>query len=207
MPPATLTKRTVLASLNCDGRLGVALVAALILLWTLAAGGDSLTQALRYDRVAIDHGEWWRLATAHWVHLGLRHLILDSAGLVLLWVLYARELTPGAWLWVGVWATAAIDLGLWWGEPEIQWYLGISGLLHAGWAAGAAVLTLRRAPFGILMLAILTLKLALEQRHGVSLIDATLPVVTAAHLYGALGGVMAVSLLGVGARVSGSQRL
>jgi rhomboid family GlyGly-CTERM serine protease len=190
-----MQRRTVLASLNCDGRFGLALLLCLAILWLLAAGGPQLLLALRYERAAIQHGGWWRLVTGHWVHLGLRHLLLDSAGLVLLWTLYARELRPQAWLLVLACTTAVIDAGLWWGEPQVQWYVGISGLLHGAWAAGAAALALRRERTGWLMLAVLVAKLVLEHRSDASLISAALPVVSAAHVYGAIGGLGAVATL------------
>lgn len=194
-PLSKMQRRTVLASLNCDGRFGLALALCLAVLWLLAAGGPQLLLALRYERAAIQQGDWWRLVTGHWVHLGLRHLLLDSAGLVLLWMLYARELQPQRWLLVLACSSAAIDAGLWWGEPQVQWYVGISGLLHGAWAAGAAALALRRQRAGWLMLAILAAKLLLEHRSGASLISAGLPVVSAAHLYGALGGLASVAAL------------
>jgi len=181
--------RSVLASLNCDGRLGLGLLAALALPWLLLAGGATWTLALRYERAALQHGEWWRLVSAHWVHLGLRHLLLDSAGLALLSALYARELRAWDWLAVLIGTTAAIDAGLWWLQPQVQWYLGLSGLLHGAWAAGAAAVGVRHGRWGWLMLVVLGLKLLLEQRSGASLLDAPFPVVTSAHLYGALGGL------------------
>jgi rhomboid family GlyGly-CTERM serine protease len=192
---ASLRSRSVLASLNCDGRFGWALLACLGLLWALFAAGPHWSDALRYEHGAILRGQWWRLLTGHWVHLGVHHLLLDSAGLVLLWALYARALRARAWLLVLVCATAAIDGGLWWSEPRIEWYLGISGLLHGVWAAGAVALGLRRDRSGWLLLAILAAKLALERHGGGSLIADEMPVVTAAHAFGALGGLLAVTAL------------
>jgi rhomboid family GlyGly-CTERM serine protease len=190
-----LPGRSILRSLNCDGRFGLTLLAALGFLWLLAAGGSGWAAALQYQRASIRAGEWWRLLTAHWVHLGTRHLLLDSAGLVLLWTLYARALRPLAWLLVLCGATAVIDAGLWWGEPQLQWYLGVSALLHAAWAAGAAAAARQRDWAGSLMLAALALKLLLEQQSGASLVIEAFPVVTAAHLYGALGGLAVVVAL------------
>ena len=191
-----MTRRSsLLASLSCDGKLGAALLAGLALLVVLSCGGPEWTLALRYERVAIAHGEWWRLLSGHWVHLGALHLLADAAGLVLLWALYARELSPGAWVWVLACVTAAIDAGLWWGEPGVQWYVGISGLLHGAWAAGAAAAARRGQRQGWIMLAALAAKLAFEQRAGASLLMAGLPVVTMAHVYGAIGGVLAVAAL------------
>jgi rhomboid family GlyGly-CTERM serine protease len=185
----------LLRSLNCDGRYGLTLLAVLGFLGLLAAGGPPWVAALQYQPTAIRAGEWWRLLTAHGVHLGARHLLLDSAGLVLLWVLYARALRPLTWLLVLLGATAVIDAGLWWGEPQLQWYVGISALLHSAWAAGAAAAALRGQRAGWVMLAILALKLAVEQHSGGSLVTEAFPVVTAAHRYGALGGLLVPALM------------
>ncbi len=193
--PKNMQRRELLTSLNCDGRLGIALLAVLALPWLLLAGGATWTAALRYERLALHGGEWWRLISAHWVHLGARHLWLDSAGLALLWALYARELRPGHWGLVLIGATAAIDAGLWWAQPQVQWYVGLSGLLHGAWAAGAGAVGLRRGRWGWLMLALLALKLGLEQRGGASLVVSQFPVVTIAHVYGALGGLAALGAL------------
>ena len=193
--PLIMQRRSLLASLNCDGPLGMALLACLALLWLLLAGGPQWTAALRYERAGLLNDEWWRLVSAHWVHLGARHLMLDGVGLVLLWALYARALRPWDWLLVLVCTTAAIDAGLWWAAPQVQWYVGLSGLLHGAWAAGAAAVGLRHGRTGWLMLAILALKLLLEQRAGTSLLVEQFPVVTVAHLYGALGGLAALAAL------------
>ncbi len=187
--PKIMHRRTLLASLNCDGPLGLALLAALALPWLLLAGGPHWTAALRYDRVALHGGEWWRWVSAHWVHLGVRHLALDSAGLALLWALYARALRPWDWLLVVTGAVAAIDAGLWWAQPQVQWYVGLSGLLHGVWAAGAVAEGVRRGGWAWLMPVALALKLVFEQRAGASLLAPEFPVVTIAHLYGALGGL------------------
>jgi rhomboid family GlyGly-CTERM serine protease len=190
-----MQRKTILASLHCDGPMGLGLLACLALLGMLHVGGPGVTAALRFDRVAIGHGEWWRLLSAHWVHLGARHLLANCAGLCLLWVLYARELRSAHWLLVAGGATAAIDAGLWWLDPQLQWYVGLSGLLHGAWAAGALRQALRPVRLGWVMVALLALKLLLEQRSGVSLVVTGLPVVTVAHLYGALGGLAALAAL------------
>jgi rhomboid family GlyGly-CTERM serine protease len=190
-----MPRQNFLTSLNCDGGLGVALLVALALPWLLLAGGPQWAVALRYERAALHSGECWRLISGHWVHLGVSHLSLDSAGLVLLWVLYARELPAWHWLVVLIGATAAIDAGLWWAQPQVQWYLGLSGLLHGAWAAGAAAVGGRRGRWAWLMLAVLTLKLVLEQRTGASLVVTQFPVVSIAHVYGALGGLGAYAAL------------
>src|SRR5271169_3004971 len=57
----------------------------------LLALGDSATLLLQYDRAAIGAGGWWRLLTAHLVHLDAHHLVLNELGLVLLWALFAGD--------------------------------------------------------------------------------------------------------------------
>ena len=68
----------------------------LVLVLDLVLGlGDSVAAMLRYDRSAIAAGGWWRLLTAHIVHLDLHHLLLNELGLVLMWALFAGDYDPG----------------------------------------------------------------------------------------------------------------
>lgn len=157
--------------------------------------GGSATQLLRYDRAAIAAGECSRLLTAHFVHLTFRHVALDMVGLVLLWALFARDLSPRRWTIVLLIAAAAVDCGLWFRDPGIEWYLGASGVLH-GAAAAAAFVRCRRGDLeGWVLAALLIAKLAYEQIHGAMPFDGGMPVVVDAHLYAALGGLAAAILL------------
>ena len=51
----------LLKSLNCDGKLGISLLAACGLLLLPVLAGDAGREALRYDRAALAAGQWWRL--------------------------------------------------------------------------------------------------------------------------------------------------
>src|SRR6266436_3351375 len=113
--PVTGFKRTVrrlLQSLNCDGAWGLALLAACAVLILPVVTGEAGREALRYDRVALAAGQWWRLLSAHIVHLDLDHAVLNSLGLVLMWALFARDYRPRQWLLIVVGTIAAIDAGL-----------------------------------------------------------------------------------------------
>src|ERR1019366_8017008 len=105
-----------LRSANCDARYGAALLAALGMILGLCASGESGREALRYQRAALAHGQWWRLLIAH--------ALLNSAGLVLLWMLFAREFSARRWAWILLTSSAAIDAGLWFLRPAVDWYLG-----------------------------------------------------------------------------------
>lgn len=184
-----------LKSLNCDGRRGIALLAICLLLGALAVSGFPVVTALQYDRTAIAAGEWWRLVTAHAVHLGLLHAALNILGLALVWVLLAREFSARRWALILLASMAAIDAGLWYRDPQIEWYVGASGVLHGALAAGAIARMRQRDRDGWLLAALLVAKLAYEQFAGVMPSSAAIgPVIVNAHLYGATGASVAALL-------------
>lgn len=146
--------------------------------------GDSMDQLLRYDRSAIAAGGWWRLLTAHIVHLDMHHLVLNELGIVLLWSLFADDYDPVEWCAIVLCSALAISSGLWWLSPRVEWYVGVSGVLHAVMAAGAARHLARRTWDRWLLTLCLAAKLAYEQLGG----REPPLVVIDAHLYGALSG-------------------
>jgi rhomboid family GlyGly-CTERM serine protease len=169
------------------------LVLCLIL---LSVGGDELRQALRYERAAIARGEYWRFLTAHLVHAGWRHLLLNAAGLLLIAALFPRDYRWRQWCLIALASIVAIDAGFWWLEPQLAWYVGLSGVLHGALAAGAVAWWRTESPWlaGSLSL-ILIGKLAWEQWHGALPLSGEMPVIVNAHLYGAIGGLIAGLML------------
>ena len=146
--------------------------------------GDNIGGVLRYDRSAIAAGGWWRLLTAHAVHLDVHHLILNELGLVLMWALFAQDYDPVEWCVIVLSGALAISSGLWWLSPRVAWYVGASGVLHSIMAAGCAKHLAERAWDRWILLACLCVKLAYEQLGG----HETTMVVVDAHLYGAIAG-------------------
>src|SRR2546423_14522434 len=128
--------RRVLQSLNCDGRRGLALLGACAVLLLPALTGEAGRALLRYDRAALAAGQWGRLLTAHVVHLDIRHALLNSLGLALLWALFARDYSPRQWVAVVLGAMAAIDAGVWLCDSALLWSVGSSGGLARVMAAG-----------------------------------------------------------------------
>src|SRR3984957_7364999 len=181
-------------SAHCDARYGAALIGAVLLLLALSATGSWGREHLQYQREALAHYQWWRLISAPLVHLGWRHTLLNCGGLAVLWVLFAREFPARRWLWIVLLATAAIDAGLWFLHPAVEWYLGASGVLHGIWAAGACAMYRRGEALGAGLLLLLVVKLAYEQQSGASLFEGDLPLVSAAHQFCGLGGLIGAVL-------------
>lgn len=193
--PASGFKR-LLQSLNCDGARGAWLVGLCALLLLPELAGDAGRELLRYERDALAGGEWWRLLTAHFVHLDAEHAALNALGLVLLWALFASDFSPLRWLVIAAAAAAAIGAGLWLRSTTVEWYVGSSGVLHGVLAAGTVAHVRRRDPDRWLLAAFLVVKLAYEQWAGaLPFLDSDTPVVVDAHLYGALGGLAAALCL------------
>jgi len=168
--------------------LGIAAVTTAALAAQLV--GQSAAEWLRYDREAILHGQLWRLLTGHLVHLGWAHLILNVGGLLLLRVGFGgvgksllRELLCLVCLALGV------SLGLLLGNPDLLWYVGLSGVLH-GLAVLIAVQMWRRSErAGLVLLLGLVVKVGWEQAFGgasLTGVDIGGAVIFDAHLYGVI---------------------
>ena len=169
-----------------------ALVLALVVFHL--AGVDAL-DSLRYDRDAVLAGEAWRLVTGHLVHSDAIHLGWNLLGVVIVGFLFAGDYSPREWLVILLVSTAATDLGFLLLEPQLEWYVGFSGVLHGLMAAGlVAWLRTSRDPVTWLVTALFAGKLAWEHYAGALPFTAeslSLPVVHEAHTYGAVGGLLA----------------
>ncbi len=173
---------------------GILVLCALVLL----LAGDSGREWLRFDRAGIAAGEVWRLLTGHLVHLGASHTWLNLAGLVLVWFLVGRAYSWKQWLWVMAGSIGAIDAGLWFGAPALEWYVGLSGLLHGMLAAGIVAGLAERSGEAALLGIVVAGKLAWEQFAGPLPGSETTSggaVIVDAHLYGVVGGTLVALVL------------
>jgi rhomboid family GlyGly-CTERM serine protease len=173
------------------------LVGTLILL--LASGGDAVRELLRLEREGLQAGQAWRLFGGHLVHLGWIHAFLNLTAFVLIVIGFWREFSAPQWLSIGLASALAIDAGFLLTDPPVEWYVGLSGVLHGLVAAGAIGLySSGRRIAAVTVICAVSAKLAWEaifgaMPHSVELVGG--PVVVEAHLFGALGGVVAALVL------------
>ncbi len=159
----------------------------------IAFSGESLSEALRYDSNAIKNGEIWRLVTAHFVHLGWSHLWLNMAGLLLVFVFFAQCVSVRYWLLCLAVNALGISLLIYFLNPEIIWYVGLSGVLHGLFILGGIADIQYRKWEGIGFTLIILAKVSYEQIAGPlpgSEETAGGPVLVDAHFYGAIIGLL-----------------
>ena len=159
----------------------------------LNLGGEPVRVLLQYDRLAILHGQLWRIFTGNFVHLGWGHLGEDMAGYVLLCLLLEDILPSWRCPLLVVLGSLGVGIGLLMGDPGLRWYVGVSGALNTLWIVGAMQLMRQRDWIGWILAVFLVLKLMYEQLRGPlpwSVATTGGPVVVDAHLYGTFTGVI-----------------
>ena len=92
---------------------------------------EALNPTLKYSRQAVAEGQFWRLFSAHIVHLNSAHSALNVVSIVLCISIFgapkANIKNILAMLALGL----SNGLGLWFFSPEIEYYVGFSGILHS----------------------------------------------------------------------------
>ena len=167
--------------------------ASIVTMAILQAAPEAWQEALRYDRDAIGAGQFWRLITGHFVHLGWKHFVLNMAGLVLGTWLFAVDRSPRAWLIATFASALGCGVGLWLFSPEVRWCVGLSGVLHGLMIVGFGGWMLAGDRWAALLLAVVLGKLAWEQTGGQMPWEEAMAggtVITDAHVWGAVGGLV-----------------
>jgi rhomboid family GlyGly-CTERM serine protease len=154
---------------------------------------NSITQALVYQRELISQGEFWRLFTGHVLHTNGFHLLLNLAALFMLWALHGHFYSIKNYTALFLFCSLTTSLGLYYFDPTLIEYVGLSGVLHGVFVFGALMDIHAKDKTGYLLFIGVWIKIAHEQFYGASsdissLIEASVAV--NAHLWGALGGIV-----------------
>lgn len=164
-------------------------------LWLLLVLTQSLDVSyLAYNRDAITKGDYWRLITGHFIHLNHMHLLLNMLGVGMVLMLFDHLLAIWQWIVVLLASALIISLLIYLNLPQVQAYVGLSGVIHTLYVLGT--LQLLNQPkernFAIILMLMVTLKLLTENvGQGISFTADMIGgrVLYQAHLYGALAGL------------------
>ena len=171
-------------------------VMLLICLTTLLP--DHIIQQLALIHAPISHGEIWRLVTSQFVHLGFNHTLLNLVGYLIVAASFREDITPREETIALGFSVIGVGLGIYWFNPDIAWYVGLSGAIY-GILTHYLIVGRRRSPmlsgfFGVYLIG----KFAYEQFiSGPDTVTADIiggAVAIDSHLYGALTGLVTGSV-------------
>lgn len=158
-------------------------------------------EQLAYHRESLANGDLYRLISGHLLHTNFTHLLLNSGGVLLLWLLHGDYYKATPYLAQFLFFSLFCSAGLWFFSADMQWYVGLSGAIHGMFVYGAIEDIKRKISSGWLLLIGVGIKIAIEQTQGASenvaeLIGANVAVDS--HLYGAIAGLtLAIGYLAV----------
>ncbi|MGP4844455.1 rhombosortase [Marinobacter sp. 1Y8] len=148
---------------------------------------------LEWSRAEIVQGQYWRLLTGHWSHVGLTHLLLNLLGLLLIGALFNRRDNIWQWLIAVIVIALGISLSLLWLMNDLDWYRGFSGCLYGLLVYRATVALPDRAVFPVAVLICTVLKLladAVIPGDGLSADWIGAAVIWQSHIAGAITGAV-----------------
>jgi len=152
-----------------------------------------LPQVLQLEPTAVAQGQLWRLITAHFTHSHFNHYLINT---IAAWILYFGffSFVSGVELikYSAVYSLL-ISLGLLAFYPEIIWYNGLSGLLHALLLHFSVQAAVNRRPLYWSAVVIVWLKVLLESIStytGYVAYLGEMQVISEAHLIGVIAATV-----------------
>lgn len=152
----------------------------------------------RFDQRLIENGQYWLLISGNFVHFNWAHWGLNMAGLSIVAFFFSPYGNVVQWLFVIFVSAVFVGLGLYWLNPDVITYVGLSGVLHGLFIYGAMRETRFYPASGYALLALLVGKLIWELMNGPLPGSEELTsgrVITDAHFYGAIGGLFSALVL------------
>lgn len=146
----------------------------------------------QFDRAAIHGGDWWLVLTGNVVHLSTGHLGMNLLGLYVIVLLAWHHMRSAQWIACFAVSAVAVGGGLYLRDPHLDYYVGLSGVLHGLLLTGIVLDIIEEPRNGWVLLIAISAKLGWEQWHGAvpgSAWAAGGNVVVNSHLYGAVAGV------------------
>lgn len=154
----------------------------------------NLTDAMQFDRNQMNQHQWWRLLTGQLVHYGIYHLLMNLAALLVCGYAFLDELKADLYAGLLIVVGLCVGFGIYWGNPELEYYRGLSGVLH-GLIVFGLLVTAKQTPWiNASGFVLVCAKLWHEQQGDYEATNLQqlmpVPVAVDAHLYGAIGGLL-----------------
>lgn len=187
------------AAVSVTRRSDLGFPVVVILIFLLAElGGAPVRDAFRYESNWLTSGDGWRLITGHFVHLGWSHFLMNAAGLMVMFLVFAdntaRDGALRLWWVPTLLSSIAISLQVMAFAPELHWYVGFSGVLHTLIVVALFRCRVNWPPINWWLLVVaLVSKLIYEAGFGAlpgSAETAGGPVAVQAHIAGAVFGLL-----------------
>lgn len=154
----------------------------------------------RFQSDWLNEGDWWRLLSGHWVHVGWIHLLLNALGLIICVTITTPNWSLKYWFLLTSILGIGISLLFTWRHPDLNWYVGFSGVLFGLYLLAALRLYRRDRLIAMLVVMAISGKVLSEQIGSFDFTSAELigaPVIVEAHLYGLLLAI-AIALISCG---------
>lgn len=174
-------------------------LALLVLIGLLEALRPWVHSLLVYQRSLILDGEWWRLLSGNLVHLGVWHAFLNGLGVLVFVLLCPVRWGISGWLWRLAVLGLGMSLGLLLFLPDLDGYVGLSGVIHGLFLLGLWPQVRRGDLIASGCLLYLIGKLGWELYAGAPVSDEAAiggRVIVESHLYGSLTAGLMLMLSG-----------
>jgi rhomboid family GlyGly-CTERM serine protease len=143
---------------------------------------------LRYDRTAVLEGNYFRLITGQLVHINFPHMLANTSVWIVSAVMAHDLGTSRHWCQAMLVCLTGCSIAIHF-FLDIPWYAGASGGLHGVLCVVAMLSILRGNLWGVVVLSLIFVKVMLEF-NGIFWHNYDFKVVTEAHLFGTLIGLM-----------------
>lgn len=182
--------------------------AALLLL--LAVFHTFFNPLLQYDHLIFSKHQYWRVITAHFVHLNLYHALMNLAAAALILSMFSEFITVRWWVCLTLVLSLCVSMGLYFFDHNVHYYVGFSGVLYGLWMYGALI-CLHHMPFiSTTICCVLTYTVWQQQAENFDTgylagwINGQ--VIVNAHLYGFVAGIICALLYWLSVLLTGSPR-
>ena len=141
----------------------------------------------------ISQFEFWRFLTASFCHTNFNHLLMNLVGLIVTVLLFLETYQKHSIWPLFIFNSVFVGIGIFYFDPEIQSYVGLSAVLHGLFSFAVIDDIKRKDKWGWILGVGIIVKIAHEQIFGASQVTIEQiggPVLINGHLYGAIAGIV-----------------